>query len=68
MKITEIIGVKYLTFINANITGMWLLRAAPNIILDVENKIPFKNPNVDKATKTEIIGENLPITFSTKDL
>ena len=61
---TEIIGVKNLTFINASTTGMWLLRAAPNIILEVENKIPFKKPNVDKATKTEIIDEYGPINFS----
>jgi hypothetical protein len=44
-----------------------LLRAAPKIILDVENKIPFRNPNVDNATNIEIIDAYGPINFSAND-
>ena len=52
--------------IKAKTAGMWLLRAAPKMILDVENKIPFKKPNVDNATNNEMIHEYLPISFSLK--
>jgi hypothetical protein len=45
-----------------------LLRAAPKIILEVENKIPLTKPNVDKATKIDIIHEYCPISFCPKAL
>jgi hypothetical protein len=64
MNKTDIIGVKNFIFINANIEGIWLLRAAPNMIRDVENKILFKKPNVLNATKNEMIVEYGPISFA----
>lgn len=64
INITETIGVKNLILINANIVGMWLFLAAPNIIRLVDNKILFTKPNVDKATNIEIIHACFPINFS----
>jgi hypothetical protein len=57
MNMTDIIGVRNLMFMNARIDGMWLLRAAPKIIREVENRILLRKPNVLSATKNEIIIE-----------
>lgn len=65
MNKTETIGVRNLMLIKAKIVGMWLLRAAPKIILDVDSKMLLMNPKVESATRIDIIHEYGPINFST---